>query len=156
MFEDAANDCCVIDQRDDVHLRATLGTRQRIDFVHFVNEPRPRRLGARGDHLCAVEGLQRCCRHGLTGPLAAATGRVPPDLPHKMLKAVRHMPAEHFEPLRAGHQLEVALQALVHVGAVHDHSGFRQVSHLLQGKRRAQHVLRELLAPLGVAGANRR
>src|SRR3990167_6120016 len=47
-----------------------------------------------------------------------------------------------------------ALQALVQVRAVHDHSRFREISHLLQRKRRAQHVLRELLAALGVAGAN--
>jgi hypothetical protein len=64
------------------------------------------------------------------------------------------MAAKQFEPLRAGHQLEIALQALVHVRAVHDHSRVREISHFLQGKRRAQHVLRELLAAPGIAGAN--
>lgn len=52
MFEDSANDRGVIDQRDDVHWRAALGTRQRIDFVDFVNEPCPRRLGARRRDRC--------------------------------------------------------------------------------------------------------
>ena len=68
-------------------------------------------------------GFRISYRHVLMRPLAAATGRVPPNVPHKVLKPIRNMPAEHFEPLRAGHQLEIALQALVHVRAVHDHSG---------------------------------
>jgi len=47
MFEDSPNDCGVIDQRDDVHRRSALGTLQRIDLVDLVDEPRPRRPGAR-------------------------------------------------------------------------------------------------------------
>src|SRR3990172_1801201 len=54
--------------------------------------------------------------------------------------------AKQFEPLRTGHQLEIALQPLVHARAVDDHAGPCVIAHLLQGERRAQHVLRELLS----------
>src|SRR3989442_15230186 len=42
MFENLADDFCVIDQRDDLHRRAALGTFQRIDLVDLVDQSRPR------------------------------------------------------------------------------------------------------------------
>jgi hypothetical protein len=47
MFEDSANDCRVIDQRDYVRRGTALGTYQRIDFIDLVDQSRPRRPGAR-------------------------------------------------------------------------------------------------------------
>jgi len=54
MFEYPANDFCVVDQRDDLHRRAALGTFQRIDFIGFVDEPRPRRPRARRNCLAVL------------------------------------------------------------------------------------------------------
>jgi hypothetical protein len=76
---------------------------------------------------------------------------------HHFRPGIEHLRVQTFLYLRrtdergdSVRQLEIALQALVHLRALHDHSSFREVSHFLQGKRRPQHVLRELLAPLAL------
>src|SRR6266571_434235 len=74
--------------------RPALETFQRIDLIDFVDEPRPRRPSARRNHLCVLGCLHRRCRHGLTGPLAPAPGRVPADVPHPMFEPVRNMVAK--------------------------------------------------------------
>src|SRR3989442_1595364 len=62
MFENLADDFGVIDQRDDLHRRAALGTFQGIGLVDLVDQTRPRRPGARGSHLAALARLHRCAR----------------------------------------------------------------------------------------------
>src|SRR6266853_4713279 len=49
MFENLADHFGVIDQRDDLHRRAALGT-LGIGLVDLVDQSRPRRPGARGRH----------------------------------------------------------------------------------------------------------
>src|SRR5256885_13857731 len=56
MFEDSADDFGVIDQRDDLHRRAALGTFQGIGLVDLVDQSRPRRPGARRNHLSEQTG----------------------------------------------------------------------------------------------------
>jgi hypothetical protein len=62
----------------NVHRRTALGAHQRIDFVDLVNEPRPRRSGARPKRLSILGGLHRGCRHVRMRPLAAAESRSTP------------------------------------------------------------------------------
>jgi len=62
--------------------------------------------------------------------------------------------AQKRQPRGARHDLEVALQAGVHLGAVDHGSRGRVVGHLLQGHRRAQHVAGEFLSPLGIFGCH--
>ena len=84
--------------------------------------------------------------------LAPRTVRVPTHVAHQVLVAVGDVFAKQRQPLGAWHDLEVALQAGVHLGAVDHHAGGSVVGHLLQGHRRAQHVACERLAALDIFG----
>jgi len=67
-----------------------------------------------------------------------------------MLVAVGHVPAKELQPLGARHDLEVALEAGVHLRAVDNRAAAGVVGHLLQRHRRPEHVAGELLSALGV------
>jgi len=69
----------------------------------------------------------------------------------KVLVAIGNVAAQQLQPLGAGHDLEVALQAQVHVRAVDHRSRLRVIGHLLKRHRRAQHVSGELASTLGIA-----
>ncbi len=139
----------------------TLPGRGMIDFYPLETEAAIKKIlamdwerlipghpGARCNHRRVLGCSHRCCRRGGACPLARAAGRIASHIPHKVFEPVRNVAAKHLEPLRPRHQLEIALQSFVHVRAVHDHSRVREISHLLQRKRGAQHVLREFLTPL--------
>ncbi len=134
---------------------------ENIHFINFVDQPRPGRPGP----YCVSKRIIGHVAVGADGDRAAA-GALPPDpirvptgIAHQLLEAVGNVAAQKFQPLRAGHQLVIALQTLMHVRAIQDHAGVLVpqglssvvVTHLLQGKWRTQHVLRELLPPGGVA-----
>ena len=41
MLEDALNDIGIVNERDDAHRGAAVGTLERIDLVDFLNQPGP-------------------------------------------------------------------------------------------------------------------
>ncbi|MEJ2247761.1 MAG: hypothetical protein P8Y80_17065 [Acidobacteriota bacterium] len=59
---------------------------------------------------------------------------------------------EHAQPLERRHQLVVAFQGGVQLGAVDDHGGLLVVAHLLEGEGTANHVAGETLPAFGVGG----
>ena len=129
ILENPANDFSIIDQRDDVHRRAALGTFQRIDLIDLVDLSRPRRSGARCNQLPILGCLHRHRRRSGACPLAPAAGRIPTDITHKVFKPIRNMAAKQFEPLRTGHQLEIALQPFERKVAVEYPIGHRRRRH---------------------------
>ena len=56
----------------------------------------------------------------------------------------------NFQPLGTGRDLEVSLQAQVHLQAVEDGARLGVVAHLLQRHGRPEHGARELLAAFGI------
>src|SRR6266513_2254217 len=120
--------------------RPALETFQRIDLIDFVDERAHADL-ARAATTCASSGA---CTAAVGTALRARSPRhrdeYQPTYRTKCSNRSGIWWQSNFEPLRTGHELEIALQALVHVKAVHDHARVRQIRHLLQGKRRAQHV----------------
>ncbi len=56
VMENAPYDRRIVDEGDDAHRPLAPWTLQRIGFIDFANQPRPGRLGARGE-----------CAHGING-----------------------------------------------------------------------------------------
>ena len=142
MLEDAPHDKRIVDQREYAHRAVALRTFEWIGFVDLANQPRPSRLGARGELAHGLDGRYARRRRILAllslRPLPARAIGVPADIAHQVLVAVRDVPAQQLQPLRPGHHLEVSLQPEVHLGAIDDGAGGRVVGHLLKGHRGAQ------------------
>lgn len=87
---------------------------ERIDFVDLVDQARPGRAHARdlvntdfaGDHLSGFSA------HSPALPPVAI--RAPAGVAHQVLEAIGDVSAELHEPIGAVHDLEVALEGLVH------------------------------------------
>ncbi len=101
-------------------------------------------------------GLDACCARcrriliPSLGPLPARAVRVPPDVAHQVLVAIRDVAQQQLQPLGAGHHLEIPLQAQVHLRAVNDRPRLGVVAHLLKRHWCAQHIACELLSAFGV------
>lgn len=158
VLEDAAHDRGVVDERDHPHWALADGTDERVGLVDLADEPRPgclgpcrnlaRRFGRGGGRRGRV-----LCRRPL-GPFAAHAVRVPACVPDEVFVAIGNVAAEELEPLGPGHELEVALEAFVHLRAIDDRAAGRVVGHLLERHRSSQHVAGELAAARGIVHAH--
>jgi len=124
-----------LDEGDDAHRRSTLGTGERIGFVHLLDERGPafaslsRRGRAGGNPRSGTR------RRLPLGPLAAGLVRIPPVVAHQHLdphcRRVKRPPVQYYalKPLlpdcaillsslaRVGHESEAEAEAAFQAGA---------------------------------------
>jgi len=112
--EEPADDRLIVDDGDHAHGALAARAFERIDFVDLVDQARPG--GAHTYGLANIDftrsDLSRLGAHSPALPPAAI--RVPAGVAHHVLEAIRDVSAELHEPIGAVHDLEVALEGLVH------------------------------------------
>ena len=114
MAENFADDCRIVDEGDHTHGALAPRTFERIDFVDLVNQARPGGPDAGGVTLVGYPPNDLGWFPGHAPVLSPATVRIPAGIPHQVLETIRDMSAKLRQPVGAGHDLEVALEGLVH------------------------------------------
>ena len=97
-----------LNEADDAHRRAALGTAEWVRFVTLLDQRRPSFAGfpsrGRGGRSGGSGGRGRLA----LGPLPAALVRIPPVIPHQMLSGVRNMLGDFGQEIQRIEYLEVA------------------------------------------------
>jgi len=151
--EDPFDDIGVVDERDDAHRGAAVGTLERIDLVNFLNQPGPAGF---------VPGVDRPfidddgCRR--VAGLFSQSSRAPRAVGIVAVVAVpkcSYLSGMWFMSMRSHFRAGIntfAFQGGVQLGAVDDHAGLLVVAHLLEGEGTANHVPGKTFPAFGVGG----
>ena len=152
MAQDFLDYRAVADQADDFQRSGAAGTDQRVRFVHFLNQPRPRAadptpelIGATGIFMVRRLGLGRLSRRsrGRMNPRPAHVGERA-AVAHQLLSGIGNMrtqsgqEVERREDAGRGGLGITAPPALPAV--VDDLAGFGAIAQALQGDRGMDHV----------------